>query len=609
MARLEGGRSLDRAFSVLFVVTCCFVRPATLQAQSPHPFAAPSSSPLFSMGGIAALADVNRDGTVDVLVPGFFFGTLVAQLDEDGGSLANNIFGPNQSGVAGVSSLPRPVGMAGGDMDGDGRQDVITVTNNGTVHFHRNLGATSLAGTNWAADVIIDDFHLLYPIAPPFQSFQAPVVDVLDFDLDGHLDVVLAASPIDYWSGSSQPGFVGFYRGNGSGAFQVMRHDVPGSVIDVEAADLDNDGVKDAFVVLVETGSVGVFGYELHHLSVSPGGITPWGPPQSLAMGRLTALELADVAGDSNTDYLLAQVSVSGGLSAAAIYYLEGDGMGHASSLGWGTLPLPANATGMSDFITSMQVADFNHDSHLDIAVLRGFVMAATGPSPSVATYQNAEVLIGMGPSLAAATMTAIPLPGSLRYADSPMYAVGALPAQPDGLRCCDFDSNSCADLLVTGLRDDTPENVPMIATIKNLTAPAFGDAGYVKVGEATGGVTTRAARIGFEGGLPRLGNSSYACTIQNVQGGCVVGLMWSQVGIADLFATYGFTFHMAPEQFGYANLAAGTHADDGFYSYELPIPNDPNLIGDVGCFQYCYFDHVAGLFGGTQATCVRVGN
>ena len=84
---------------------------------------------------------------------------------------------------------------------------------------------------------------------------------------------------------------------------------------------------------------------------------------------------------------------------------------------------------------------------------------------------------------------------------------------------------------------------------------------------------------------------------------------MWSSIGIPDLFAEYGFSFHIAPEQFGYARLASGSQAQDGFHSYPLPIPNNPNLIGDVGCFQYCYYDHVAGAFGGTQATCVWVGN
>lgn len=84
---------------------------------------------------------------------------------------------------------------------------------------------------------------------------------------------------------------------------------------------------------------------------------------------------------------------------------------------------------------------------------------------------------------------------------------------------------------------------------------------------------------------------------------------MWSPHAIADLFPLLGFTFHLGPQEFGFARLASGSQFRDGFYSYPLPIPNNPRLVGDVGCFQYCYYDHVVGAFGGTQATCVWVGN
>jgi len=580
-----------------------------MRAQTAHPFAAATSSPLFSMAAAAALADVNRDGSPDVIVPGLFTGTLVSTLDEDGVALANNVFGPNLSVLVGVANLPQSIGMVGGCFDGDDLQDLFIVTNNGTVHFHRNLGATQLAQTNWAPDVIVDDFHVQYPTNAPFITYGIPVVEVLDFDLDGILDVLVAGGPVNRWSGLTMPGFVGLYKGDGAGGFQVMRYGLPGSVVDVEFADLDNDGTRDGLVVLMETGAVGVFSYELVHLTVSASGVTPLGLTQLVGPARLSALEMGDVVGDSNNDYILAQVATGYGNTSAAVYFYQGDGQGNVGTATWGTFTLPANVSGMSDFITSLQVGDFNRDGHTDIAMLRGFVQAAVWPSVSPAIYHNSEVLVAMGPGLTSAAMQSIPLLGGTRYADTPMFAAAPLIAEPEGLRCVDLGGDSCIDFLVTGLRVGAAFNVPAIATIKNMTVPLVGDARHLKVGHATGAVMERPARLGFEGGRPVPGNASYACTIQNVQGGCLVGLMWSPLGSADLFSLHGFSFHIAPQLFGYANIASGGLAANGFYSYPLPIPNNPALVGDVGCFQYCYYDHVTGAFGGTQATCVWVGN
>ncbi len=57
-----------------------------------------------------------------------------------------------------------------------------------------------------------------------------------------------------------------------------------------------------------------------------------------------------------------------------------------------------------------------------------------------------------------------------------------------------------------------------------------------------------------------------------------------------------------------WSSLTSGSAAGEGFASYALPIPGNPALLGDAGCFQYAYYDHVAGVFGGTQATAVRIG-
>ena len=56
------------------------------------------------------------------------------------------------------------------------------------------------------------------------------------------------------------------------------------------------------------------------------------------------------------------------------------------------------------------------------------------------------------------------------------------------------------------------------------------------------------------------------------------------------------------------ASLTSGTAAGEGFATFALPIPNDPALVGEFGAFQYVYYDHVAGAFGGSQGASLRIG-
>jgi hypothetical protein len=65
----------------------------------------------------------------------------------------------------------------------------------------------------------------------------------------------------------------------------------------------------------------------------------------------------------------------------------------------------------------------------------------------------------------------------------------------------------------------------------------------------------------------------------------------------------------MVPVVYGAAGGAAGSGANDGFLAVALPIPNLPALIGDAGYFQFVYYDHVSGTFGGTHATGLSIGN
>jgi hypothetical protein len=512
--------------------------------------------------------------------------------------------------VAGAPTWPSAIAMAGGDLDGDDLEDMVTVTAAGTLHFHRNLGGTQINGCHFAPDVVVDNFLSAYPISPPFVNYWFPRAQVVDLDLDGFNDILIAGGPNDRWSGMAMPGFVGYYRGDGAGGFQATRYDLSGSVVDVEFADLDNNGTPDHLVVLMESGGVGAFSYDIVHLEVQQADLIAAGYPQNIGPGRRVALEMADVIGDSNTDYIVAQVSVYGSSISSDVYYFQGDGTGQYISSAWGVLSLPVGPIGYGNFVASLEVGDFDQDSSLDIAMLRGFVQPPANTA-SAASFADAEVLVAMGPNVTTAPVESIPLPGYFLYSSTstPHFALLPLSALPDGLRAIDLGRDSSPDFLVGGLRSSNPSAAPLLVTLRNQTPPAIGDACFEKIGEPSGGVPSRLARIGFEGGRPAPGNPNFACTIQNVQGGSIVGLMWGSYPAPNLFDLFGIDFHIGPELFGYPAVATGAHENDGFYSYPLPIPPVPALVGDVGCFQYNYYDPVAGAFGGTQATRLSIGN
>jgi hypothetical protein len=142
-----------------------------------------------------------------------------------------------------------------------------------------------------------------------------------------------------------------------------------------------------------------------------------------------------------------------------------------------------------------------------------------------------------------------------------------------------------------------------------NTTPAAPGDARFEPIGAPSGGAPGWPARLGFEGGRPRPGNRTFACTLLNVRGNSLAALMWGPVGMANMFSTHGFDVHLAPTLFGFTTITSGTLPGDGFASYPLPIPQTPALVGDAGWFQWFHFDATLGVFGASHATGLSIGS
>src|SRR5262245_615986 len=158
MPAAHAGASRERAISIKTVLFALVAPSAAIVAQQAHPFAAPVSTATFSLSAVAGVADLNRDGSPDVIVPGLFYGTMTTARDEHGAALAANGTGPGMTPQAGVTSLPRAAALVGGRFDQDQLEDLVSVSTCGSTHFHRNLGSTLLGGASFAPDVCIDNF-------------------------------------------------------------------------------------------------------------------------------------------------------------------------------------------------------------------------------------------------------------------------------------------------------------------------------------------------------------------------------------------------------------------------------------------------------------------
>ncbi|MCK5942803.1 MAG: VCBS repeat-containing protein [Planctomycetes bacterium] len=580
--------------------------PDAATGQAPQPFLPATSTPHTSLSTQLAVLDINRDGSDDLIAPGLFFGSVLATLDEHGATLATNSLNVGIAPSPRSTGLPTPVAMRGGDLDLDGRDDLVFVQSDGSVFVQYNLGSRRIDEADFGQPQLIDFFGPLLTLNPPFAIATFPKVEIADLNGDGLPDIAVGCGVHDSWNGIAAPGLVACYLANAAGGYTITRLPLIGSVVDLEWADVDGDGQRDRLVMIFEHGGVGAFVHELVHLRIQNATLVQVGPSVLLGPGRPTSLELGDVDLDGWPDYVVSVLHTGGSAVDSEVVCLPGDGAGNPNLAATVTLPLPS-ATGVGSFVPSVQVADFNGDGVLDVAALRGTV--TTYPTAAtVAQIGESEVLVCMGPLPFTNAASALPLGGQTWFSHCAKPTCNLLPlrAEPDQLKVLDLGSDGMQDLMIAGARPlSSPTSLHRV-TLRNGTPPSVGTPAFVKVGEPSGGDPQLPARIGFDGGEPRLGNHTFACTLQNLRPGCLCGLMWGTYAQNQIANVYGFDLHIGPQEFGYPVLSSGP-ATFGFASYSLPIPNTTALVGDAGYFQFNYYDPAVGAFGATQATGVWI--
>ncbi len=227
-----------------------------------------------------AVADVNGDGTPDLLVVGES-GTV--------GVLLGNGDGTFQSPVLYRTGAITPSAIAVADLNGDGRPDLLIA--NECVDWMHCVGAVGVLLGN--GDGTFQP-AVLYETGGPF----AWSVAVADLNGDGKPDLVVANS------GSHT---VGVLLGNGDGTFQpAATYDAGiGNSASVAVADVNGDGKPDLLVANTNTGADGTLGVLLGN---GDGTFQPVVTYDSGSYGAVgpQSIAVADFNGDGKPDLAVA---------------------------------------------------------------------------------------------------------------------------------------------------------------------------------------------------------------------------------------------------------------------------------------------------------------
>jgi len=251
-------------------------------------------------------------------------------------------------------SVPAPIGLAVGDLNNDGKQDLVVVESGGT-------GTGALA-------VFLGDGNGKFTRKASYQvGSQAGFATVGDFDGDGKVDV----AETDQGDGSE--GVLRVFRGAGNGTLlKPTVYKIPHTPGAIAASDLNGDKHTDLAIVQYATGSVGVLIND---------GNGKFGKPATYNAGggEVIDVKIADLNRDGFND--LAAVNAS--KNVIAILLNQGDGTFKAAKFYPTGVPHGGG-------VEALVIADFNLNGKLDIAAVNNFGDAALLYGNGNGTFQQA---------------------------------------------------------------------------------------------------------------------------------------------------------------------------------------------------------------------------
>jgi FG-GAP-like repeat len=295
------------------------------------PVALVTSDTVYDSCGDAA-GDLNGDGIAEIVSVNCSNNTLTIYLNNGDGSFQTGVYVDN---VGDTYMYPGDVTIA--DVNGDGKNDIV-LGNSYSGDLSVFLGNGD--GT-FAVEAVGYDIGG-YPWTSPL---------VADFNGDGLMDIV---EPDDYYS-------LVYLEGYGDGTFRAgLSYYLPNSFAEyaysysVASGDFNGDGFGD--VVAGQDGNVAAPGVVVY-LANADGTMQP-----GVAYGTSSTLSyvtVADFNGDSKMD--IAATDYVNGI----VQILLGNGDG-TFTIGQSY----ATDAASSPFPTNMITGDFNHDGHLDLAIV-----------------------------------------------------------------------------------------------------------------------------------------------------------------------------------------------------------------------------------------------
>jgi uncharacterized protein (TIGR03437 family) len=574
-------------------------------------------------GAVAVAADFNGDGIPDIATAtSILFG-------KGNGAFATPTPLPLGAGGTTIS----PLFIAEGDVNGDGKPDLVVTDQSGFIYVLLNNGNGTFAspvGTSssspGAAAIVLGDFNndkkLDIAVTIPGSNnisillgngdgtFQAPknipvgsnptALAAADLNGDGNLDLAVVNSGTAF--NASDPGGLTILLGNGSGGFQASSYTAgfnPGSV---SVGDFNGDGKPDLVVTAEAPDFNTTFNYDLVTFlgngngTFQPGVLVPtdFGPTQAMVAdfsgsGKQDLIVL-HCCGDTDFTFLLGrgdgtfqpEVSfVSGSAGAGAVADLNGDGK------------------------PDLVVANGQNPSALSISVLLNVTSAASANTP-VITPGGVVTAGAFGAFSAAAPGSWVEIYGSnlasiTRSWTAADFNGNSAPTSLSGVKVTIGDQSAFIDYIspgqvnaqlpsgigpgslpltvTSGNSTSAPVNITVNATEPGLLAPPqfkIGANQYVVAQLSdgtyvlpTGAIAGVSSRPAKPGETVVIYGVGFGSVVPNIPAGQIV------IAANQLSATLQFLFGQTPaQQVPYAGLAP---AYVGLYQFNIVVPQVPD--------------------------------
>lgn len=563
-----------------------------------------------------ATGDINGDGSDDIVSPnsGFVWGPLNSGSFR--GHTADEMGLPVDSFQSGSAMPPAFLGYRAitvGDFNNDDLGDVVVLGPNLELLLMPNSGQ-SKNNPGFTSSVLIDNmqtqFSSLGVVLPApnvnYPMPYAPVFRADDIDGDGNQDLLISIHFINHWNAVFVNSGIQIYWGNGNGTFQPVQT-IPTnfSVLDLEFVDWNGDGTRETFLYLEQNLMYAtMYTSYVQFYNVQGRNITMQGQQQFIPATNLTGLAYLKPEGFLNHRIAFSGHSFPNSYTMLPeLLVAEFDSSGNWIS-GPHSIAIPslASLTLDADF-QGIKSGDFNNDGSQDLLVLLETQFLANQP------ISPAEVFLIEGPidsygSAAGISSIQFPTVASttqnkpLRDGPGAMALFTPNRSSPKVLTISDFNSDGFPDLTVGNIAvpnsTTNPTSFTGLAVIRVPNFNSWGAAGLGSVSRIPGTGSpspgNKQSRCGIKGGKPVIGNSNFKVSLQDAPHSGVAALWGAYNANPTTYLHLNMAFSNADS---YSNVYTlnSSNSYGARLDHNVPIPNNPSLIGTQAYFQWVIAD------------------